>query len=97
MIVWGVNKILEEIIAIKGSLDAFRNDFSRLAQSNDRYCSGGMLDIIGPQCVIVTVADDRKTLWVNVDGYCRLRIQDIPAGMINLPGRKDHDENRPGE
>lgn len=39
----------------------------------------GMLDITAPEHgVQIIIREDRKVLWVNVDGICRLRICDIP-------------------
>ena len=32
------------------------------------------LDIVEPEFVDVQVDSDRRTLWVNVDGFCALRI-----------------------
>lgn len=33
-----------------------------------------MLDITGAETVQIQVRKDRKVVWVNVDGVCRLRI-----------------------
>ncbi len=42
-----------------------------------------MLDITAPKDgVEVEINSDGKTLWVNVDGICRLRVCQIPVLMI---------------
>lgn len=38
---------------------------------------GPQLDITAPRLVEVVVRQDHKSLWVNVDGVCRLRICQI--------------------
>jgi len=38
-----------------------------------------VLEITAPEVgVQVTIRNDRKVLWVNVDNRCVLRIQDVP-------------------
>lgn len=39
-----------------------------------------MVDVRGPDIVQVEVSQDGGTLWVNIDGVCRLRVQD-PRSM----------------
>ena len=46
---------------------------------------GGMVDITSPEVVQIEISADRKIIWVNVDGVCRLRACRIEC----LP--KDHD------
>lgn len=38
---------------------------------------GQLLDITGAKIVQVDIRKDRKTLWVNVDGVCILRVCQI--------------------
>jgi len=38
-----------------------------------------MTDLRRPKAVEISIAEDGKTLWVNVDGRCALRISDIQA------------------
>lgn len=35
------------------------------------------IDISQPQAVQIEVTENGKTLWVNVDGVCRLRVSNI--------------------
>ena len=49
-----------------------------------------LLDIKGAEHVEVLIKEDRKTIWVNVDGLCRLRICRIGELVVN-------DEKFPGE
>lgn len=54
-----------------------------------------MLDITAPEVVEVRLRDDNKVLWVNVDGFCRLRICQIGAialHVINLAEREKIEE-----
>lgn len=44
-----------------------------------------MLDINAPDTVQVQVSGDGKTLWVNVDGICRLRCCRIQHLEIDTP------------
>jgi hypothetical protein len=48
----------------------------RVSHSNDAIF-GHQLDISSPEKVEVLVRADRKVLWINVDGVCRLRICQI--------------------
>lgn len=41
-----------------------------------------MLDIGDPNYVEVTIREDARVLWVNVDGMCRLRISRIKKLVI---------------
>jgi hypothetical protein len=42
-----------------------------------------MLDITAPaEGVEIEIRNDGKTIWVNVDGICRLRVCQVPALMI---------------
>lgn len=46
------------------------------------------IDISQPQVVQIEVTENGKTLWVNVDGICRLRISNIlnplPLAIVDL-------------
>jgi hypothetical protein len=44
-----------------------------------------MTDITAPALVQVEVSKDRTVLWVNVDGFCRLRICRIHALEVHQP------------
>jgi hypothetical protein len=46
-----------------------------------------MMDINAPKGVQVQIREDGKVLWVNVDGLCVLRINQIPV--------LDVEDNRP--
>ena len=37
----------------------------------------GMIDITAPEVVEVCVKQDRKVVWINIDGVCKLRICQI--------------------
>lgn len=41
-----------------------------------------MLDIRGPIGVEIETDQNGTKLWVNIDGVCRLRIQDIEEGTL---------------
>jgi len=41
-----------------------------------------MLDITAPQVVEVSIRDDGKVLWINVDGICRLRAYQITTLIV---------------
>ena len=44
-----------------------------------------MLDVSGPSWEVeVRVSDDGESMWVNVDGQCLLRVQNIPYGLLKL-------------
>jgi hypothetical protein len=44
-----------------------------------------MMDITAPEHgVVVSVRDDEKVLWVDVDGICVLRICQIPSGRLEI-------------
>lgn len=49
-----------------------------------------MIDLRGSKIVEVEISDD-WTLWVNVDGVCRLRIQDIKIALAIRDARKEQD------
>jgi hypothetical protein len=49
-----------------------------------------LLDITGAEHVEVLIRDDRKVIWVNVNGICRLRVCQIETLVVN-------DERFPGE
>lgn len=51
---------------------------SRPPQVRNAPPSAAMIDIRGPEIVGVQISADAKTLWVCVDGACRLRISRIP-------------------
>lgn len=42
-----------------------------------------MVDLSNPTDVEVLIRQDGKTLWINVDGVCRLRICNIKGLEIN--------------
>lgn len=42
-----------------------------------------MIDITEPQEVEVLIREDHKTLWINVDGVCRLRVSHISKLQID--------------
>lgn len=42
------------------------------------------MDITAPKCVEVQTSHNRKVLWVNVDGVCRLRCCSIGEFFTNL-------------
>lgn len=60
-----------------------------------------MQDITGARAVEVSVRDDGKVLWVNVDGLCVLRVCRIDYIEVNDARRKiDREGDRalgPGE
>jgi hypothetical protein len=41
-----------------------------------------MLDIRGPIGVEIEISLQGTVLWVNIDGVCRLRVQDIKEGTL---------------
>lgn len=42
------------------------------------------LDITKPEIgVEILIREDKKVIWVNVDGVCRLRICQIPELLVN--------------
>jgi len=48
-----------------------------------------MLDITAPEYPIeISIRDDGKVLWVNVDGKCVLRICQIPGIKLNDERKK---------
>lgn len=38
-----------------------------------------MVDVTAPGCVQVQISKDGRTLWINVDGVCRLRCCRVAA------------------
>lgn len=38
---------------------------------------GHQLDITAPQAVEIVVSFDDKTIWINIDGICKLRVCQI--------------------
>jgi hypothetical protein len=47
-----------------------------------------MLDITAPSIVEVSIRDDAKVIWINVDGKCEVRICQI--GRLILEDRRPH-------
>ena len=41
------------------------------------------LDVTGPVAVEVTIRNDKKVIWVNIDGVCMLRVCRIESLTIN--------------
>jgi hypothetical protein len=41
-----------------------------------------MLDLLEPNSVEISISADKTKLWVNVDGICRLRIQEIETEIM---------------
>jgi hypothetical protein len=41
-----------------------------------------LLDIRNPEFVTVTVSEDGKKLWVNVDDMCVLRVQNVTQPIL---------------
>ena len=56
------------------------------------YIGNGMVDIRHPdKDVEVTISKDEgdgHTMWINVDGVCRLRISRVDPGIIKLDDRR---------
>lgn len=49
-----------------------------------------MLDVRAPRSgVDVTVSHDQKSLWVNIDGMCVLRVEEIPHLAVFSPAPKE--------
>lgn len=42
-----------------------------------------MIDIRGPEHVEIALDEDHETIWVNVDGVCRLRICGVKHLVID--------------
>lgn len=47
-----------------------------------------MLDIRAAESVEVSLSDDQNTLWVNVDGLCRLRVSSLSKVSLTLPTQR---------
>lgn len=43
-----------------------------------------MIDIRAPDAVEIAFSADGKTMWINVDGICRLRV--VGAGRVDFDG-----------
>lgn len=52
--------------------------------------SPSMLDIAGPTVVQVEISHDGKTLWVSVDGMCKLRASNVKKGILIEDSRAFH-------
>ncbi len=53
-----------------------------------------MLDLVSPRVgVQVQIETTGRTLWVNVDGICRLRIQDIKHLEVDDDRPQSHPED----
>jgi hypothetical protein len=50
------------------------------------------VDITAPELVDITINEDGKVVWINVDGVCRFRAQRI-KNLAIYDGRKDSEEN----
>lgn len=49
---------------------------------------GEMKDIRQAGFVEIDVREDRKTVWVNIDGICAVRICNIRSGVTIIDGRR---------
>lgn len=47
-----------------------------------------MVDLNAPKVLDIEFSTDYQTLWVNADGACKLRAQNIQKYNVTLPGHK---------
>jgi hypothetical protein len=52
-------------------------------RNNVEMLSPYMMDITKPKLVEITIRDDGKVVWVNVDSLCRLRCCDIKVIKVD--------------
>lgn len=51
-----------------------------------------MIDATEPKSVEVLLDENGKTLWVNIDGICRLKVKRIEEIIFSGPVLKYHDK-----
>jgi hypothetical protein len=54
-----------------------------------------MIDVTAPQVVEVSIRNDGKVVWVNVDGICRFRACQITTVILEDKRNEEPDREEP--